>query len=93
MTRDLDNVLPNKKQQYTCKPMYTTSVVFSSTKAEVEASRASSPPSREWPVRKRTLVARPRWVKGIPRHADIPEAAVIPALQYDAVLDTLPAVF
>eukprot|EP00955_Chlamydomonas_euryale_P076552 362713-Chlamydomonas_euryale.AAC.15 len=41
----------------------------------------SSPPSRAWPVRKRTLVATPRCVIGMPSSAQMPLAAVMPGTQ------------
>ena len=63
------------------RPIYTTKVESGS--AELSATnKGSVPPFLEWPVRNLTLVATPRWVKGIPSSAAIPEAEVIPAQQW-----------
>lgn len=57
-------------------------MVAGSADRAVVCARVSSPPSREWPVRYLTDVATPRWVRGIPSSEQMPEAAVIPGMQY-----------
>ena len=56
--------------------MYTTSVVVGI--GQPRQSRSSRRLARQWPVTKRTPVASPRWVSGMPAAAAQPAAAVTP---------------
>lgn len=64
------------------RPMYTMSVVWGSPAAQMDSSSCTCPAARECPVRKRTLVATPRCVMGIPSSAQMPAPAVTPASRH-----------